>query len=157
MEMAFDHVIKGVQWVLDNCTSYQVAKDLGINNRTVNRYQNGESPMENMAFGTAEKLYNYYLREMKNMKNMRYTVGAYKEYETQFGMIEQEQVKTEDAYDETQAEKIAKEIFNEGGYTAIYISYAHPTASCYYNPAAGHESTGKNWVKHFENMVDDNE
>lgn len=71
MENAFKEVEKGVKWVLDNCTSYQVAKDLGINNRTVNRYQNGESPLENMTFGTAEKLYNYYLKERGKMKDYR--------------------------------------------------------------------------------------
>lgn len=62
-----ENIRKGVQWVLDNRTSYQVAKDLGITNRTVNRYQNGESPLENMTFGTAEKIYNYYLKEMAKM------------------------------------------------------------------------------------------
>lgn len=63
LENAFKEVEKGIKWVLGNCTSYQVAKDLGINNRTVNRYQNGESPLQNMTFGTVEKLYNYYLKE----------------------------------------------------------------------------------------------
>lgn len=62
-----ENIRKGVQWVLDHRTSYQVAKDLGITNRTINRYQNGESPIDNMTFGTAEKIYNYYLREMDKM------------------------------------------------------------------------------------------
>lgn len=57
----YNKTIDGIRWVLDNCTSYQVAKDLGINNRTVNRYQNGETPIENMTLSTAQKLYNYYV------------------------------------------------------------------------------------------------
>lgn len=65
----FEEMLNGIRWVLDNCTSYQAAKDLGINNRTVNRYQNGETPLENMTLGTAEKLYNYYLKEMEVMGN----------------------------------------------------------------------------------------
>lgn len=60
---AFKETLKGVQWVLDNCTSYRVAKDLGINNRTVNRYQNGETPIDNMTLATAKRLYKYYLKE----------------------------------------------------------------------------------------------
>jgi len=58
---------QGIQWVLDNYSSYQVAKDLSINARTVNRYQNGETPLENMTLSTAEKLYNYYLIELSKM------------------------------------------------------------------------------------------
>jgi transcriptional regulator with XRE-family HTH domain len=65
---AYEDTLRGVQWVMDNRTSYQVAKDLGVTNRTVNRYQNGETPIENMTLATAEKLYNYYLEEMEKMK-----------------------------------------------------------------------------------------
>lgn len=60
---AYEETLKGVRWVLDNCTSYRVAKDLGINNRTINRYQNGESPIENMKAETLGLIYNYYLKE----------------------------------------------------------------------------------------------
>lgn len=60
---AYQKLTEGVQWVLDNCTSYQVAKDLGINNRTVNRYQNGTSEIEKMSLDTAAKLYAYYLQQ----------------------------------------------------------------------------------------------
>lgn len=58
---AYEEFERGIRWVLKNCTSYQVAKDLGINNRTVNRYQNGETPIGNMSLSTAVKLYNYYV------------------------------------------------------------------------------------------------
>lgn len=63
----YKEMVKCVQWVLDNRTSYRVSKDLGINARTVNRYQNKETPIENMTLATAEKIYNYYLKEMKKM------------------------------------------------------------------------------------------
>lgn len=63
---AYNEMVKGIEWVLNNCTSYQVAKDLDINNRTINRYQNGTSPIENMALGTAKKIYNYYKRIKKS-------------------------------------------------------------------------------------------
>lgn len=58
---AYKETLRGVQWVLDNCTSYQVAKDLNINARTVNRYQNGETPVGNMKAETMGLIYNYYL------------------------------------------------------------------------------------------------
>lgn len=65
---AYEEMMKGIKWVLDNCTSYQVSKDLNITNRSINRYQNGTSPIENMTLKTAGLLYNYYLKEMKKMK-----------------------------------------------------------------------------------------
>lgn len=64
---AYAEMVKGVQWILDNRTSYRVSKDLGINARTVNRYQNKETPIQNMSLATAEKLYNYYLKEREKM------------------------------------------------------------------------------------------
>lgn len=63
---AYEEMSKGVRWVLENCTSYRVAKDLNISNRTVNRYQNKETPIENMTLATAERLYNYYLGMVRN-------------------------------------------------------------------------------------------
>ncbi|MDW0113751.1 hypothetical protein QT711_11185 [Sporosarcina saromensis] len=69
---AYEKLVKGVQWILDNRTSYQIAKDLGINNRTANRYQNGETPISNMTLATAEKLYNYYLEEMGKMEKVTF-------------------------------------------------------------------------------------
>ncbi len=64
---AYKEMVKCIRWVLDNRTSYRVSKDLGINARTVNRYQNKETPLENMSLATAEKIYNYYLKEMEEM------------------------------------------------------------------------------------------
>lgn len=65
---AYEETLKGVQWVLDNCTSYQVAKDLNISNRTINRYQNDTTPIESMTTKTLGTLYKYYLKEVKRMK-----------------------------------------------------------------------------------------
>ena len=64
---AYEDMLEGVRWVLKNQTAYRVAKNLGINARTINRYQNGETPIENMTLATAEKIYNYYLKEMGSM------------------------------------------------------------------------------------------
>src|SRR5690625_2108330 len=57
---AYEKMLKGIKHVLDNCTAYRVSKDLNINARTINRYQNGTSPIENMTLETAGKIYNYY-------------------------------------------------------------------------------------------------
>lgn len=59
---AYNEMEKGIKHVLSNYSSYRVAKDLKINNRTVNRYQNEETPLENMTLKTAKSLYNYYLK-----------------------------------------------------------------------------------------------
>ncbi len=67
---AYEEVMEKVQWVLDNYTSYRVAQALGINARTINRYQNGESPVENMKAETLGKIYNYYLDQQKETVNM---------------------------------------------------------------------------------------
>lgn len=56
----FEKVIKAIKRILDTRTSYEVSKALGVPNRTINRYQNGTTPIENMTLGTAEKIYNYY-------------------------------------------------------------------------------------------------
>lgn len=58
---AYKEMEKGIKYVLKNYSSYRVAKDLNINNRTVNRYQNEETPIENMTLKTAKSLYEYYL------------------------------------------------------------------------------------------------
>lgn len=63
----FDKVLKCIQRVLDTRSSYQVAKDLGISNRTINRYQNGTTPLDNMTIATARIIYNYY-EEMRQME-----------------------------------------------------------------------------------------
>lgn len=62
---AHEEMIKGIEWILENRTAYRVAKDLEINARTINRYQNGETPLENMSLKTAGKIYNYYKEQMK--------------------------------------------------------------------------------------------
>lgn len=63
----FEKVIKAIKRVLDTRTSYEVSKALGVPNRTINRYQNGTTPIENMTLGTAEKIYKYY-EEMIRME-----------------------------------------------------------------------------------------
>jgi len=60
---AYEEMLKGIKHVLDNCTAYRVSKDLNINARTINRYQNGTSPIENMSLSTAKKIYEYYEEE----------------------------------------------------------------------------------------------
>ena len=60
---SYNDMIQGIQWVLDNRSSYRIGKDLGINNRTANRYQNGETPIENMSLKIAKTFYEYYLDE----------------------------------------------------------------------------------------------
>ncbi len=81
---------------------------------------------------------------------MLYTVAGYKEFENIYGMILEEQAKAVDAHNGEQAENIAKTMFDEGGYSSIYISYVHPSTSCYLNPVIGHEPAGDNWVRHYE-------
>lgn len=60
---AYEELLEGIHWVLNNRTSYEVAKALGVPNRTINRYQNETTPIKNMTLGTAEKIYRYYLKE----------------------------------------------------------------------------------------------
>lgn len=57
---AYKEMMKGIEWVFENRTAYRVAKDINVNARTINRYQNGTSPIGNMTFETAGKIYNYY-------------------------------------------------------------------------------------------------
>lgn len=64
----FERVMRGIRRVLDTRTSYEVAKALNVPNRTINRYQNGTTPLENMTIGTAQKIFNYHLKEMNEMK-----------------------------------------------------------------------------------------
>lgn len=68
--MGYKEMLEGIEWVLATRSSYRVARSLNINNRTINRYQNGETPIENMTLGTAKKIYNYYLKEMDGMNQM---------------------------------------------------------------------------------------
>src|SRR5699024_2273780 len=39
-----------------------------ITNRTINRYQNGNTPMENMTLKTAKMIYDYYLNNKEEIK-----------------------------------------------------------------------------------------
>ena len=80
-----------------------------------------------------------------------YTITGSKEYETQHGMIFEEPAIDLDASNPKQAELAAKKLYEQGGYSSIHISYAHPQqAQCYYNPIDGHESSGVNWISHLE-------
>ena len=71
---------KGIEILLKSKSSYRIAKDLNINARTVNRYQNGTSEIDKMEFGTAEKLYNYYLEEMANVEKTMWEFEGYTVY-----------------------------------------------------------------------------
>lgn len=82
---------------------------------------------------------------------MKYSIGAYKKYETIAGDTAQDLVTSVDARNETEAVNIAKKLYDEGVYSQIYISYAHPEeAQCYYNPVVGHDSCGVDWTGHFD-------
>lgn len=63
----FERMVKGIKRVLDTRSSYEVSKALGVPNRTINRYQNGTTPIENMTLATAQKIYEYY-EEMIRME-----------------------------------------------------------------------------------------
>src|SRR5699024_9855656 len=82
--------------VLDNFTSYRVAKDLDITNRTINRYQNGNTPMENMTLKTAKMISDYYLnnKEEIEMTNVKRLIENEKDtwvgHAIEFGMDEEE-------------------------------------------------------------------
>ncbi|MEV9641789.1 hypothetical protein ABZ756_13895 [Mammaliicoccus sciuri] len=73
---AFEEMLTGVRWVLDNRTSYRTAQDLGISNRTANRYQNGESPIENMSLKTAKVFYDYYKGEIEMENKINEIIAA---------------------------------------------------------------------------------
>lgn len=68
---AYNETLKCIQWILDNRTSYRIAKDLGFSNRTVNRYQNKSADIKNMSLALAEKLYNYGLKEIAKEETER--------------------------------------------------------------------------------------
>ncbi len=80
---SYEQTLAGIKWVLNNCTSYKVAKDLGINNRTVNRYQNGESPIGNMSLETASKIFKYYLKEriQMNLESLETAIKDFNDWE----------------------------------------------------------------------------
>ena len=81
----------------------------------------------------------------------KYTVFANKEFETYYGAIFEEPVIDMDVDTPEQAEKAAKDLFDKGIYSSIYISFSHPEdAQCYFNPLRGHESSGVDWVSFLE-------
>lgn len=80
-----------------------------------------------------------------------YTVSAFKLIETEAGMIEDyAPAKMERASTSTQAEKLATQWAQAGDYSSIYISYIKKPggSACYYNPASGFDSVGKDWNSH---------
>lgn len=76
---AYNEMLHCIEWVLRTKSSYQVAKDLGINNRTANRYQNGETPIENMTLKTAKAFYNYYKGEFEMENKINEIISAVEE------------------------------------------------------------------------------
>lgn len=86
---AYEKMIECIQWALDNKTSYQIAKELEINNRTANRYQNGETPIENMALKTAKIFYEYYKGEFEMENKVKEIIAG----------VENWKVKLNDEYD----------------------------------------------------------
>lgn len=77
---AYNELLKGIKYVLDNCTAYRVSKDLNINARTINRYQNGTSPIGNMSLETAGKIYDYYIKNKERLKMMEIVNEIRKKY-----------------------------------------------------------------------------
>ena len=59
-----------VKELLKSETGYRIAKDTGISQSTISRFQTGESKIENMRFSHAITLTNYYnqLKEQSTMK-----------------------------------------------------------------------------------------
>src|SRR5690625_6978544 len=91
---AYEKMLKGIKHVLDNCTAYRVSKDLNINARTINRYQNGTSPIENMSLETAGKIYNYYTKNKERLEMKKYDLTSYgfgvgSEIQVENGVIEE--------------------------------------------------------------------
>lgn len=118
---AYNETLRGVRWVLDKCTSYQVAKDLEINNRTINRYQNGESPIRNMKAETLGLIYNYYLKERMEM-NMESLDKAIKEF-NDWNHAARIYIDLEDGMFETQVYSNGVQMaenFSEENFVAVY-------------------------------------
>ena len=67
---AYKEMVSCIEWVFNNRTSYRIAQELGIANRTANRYQNGETPLENMTLKTAKLFYDYYKGEFEMEKKI---------------------------------------------------------------------------------------
>ncbi|WP_273478322.1 hypothetical protein [Ignavigranum ruoffiae] len=48
-----------IKWLFNNKSGYKIAKDTGIAQSTISRFQTGETKLENMRFSHAIKLTNY--------------------------------------------------------------------------------------------------
>lgn len=77
---AYKEMLKGIKWTLENCSSYEVSKEYGIPNRTVNRYQNGTSDINKMSLVTAQQLYDYYIKKQKEAAEMEKLKQLYAEW-----------------------------------------------------------------------------
>src|SRR5690625_1832267 len=105
---AYEEMLKSIKHVLDNCTAYRVSKDLNINARTINRYQNGTSRIENMSLETAGKIYNFYKEMDKMYINLNY-IGLDGKIEVDAKVIE----RLHSLFDSDDSEKIVREIEHE--------------------------------------------
>lgn len=86
--------------------------------------------------------------EMKRAKNNMIYVTPVVEVMTVSGLLPEE-LQPEVCYTLEQAEKKAKDLYETGKYTSVFIQ-GHSGA--YYNPRLGYEPTGKDWISHFENQ-----
>lgn len=50
-----------------NITNYQISKDTGVSQVSLNKFAKGESNIENMPLGNALKLYDYYLKNKEDI------------------------------------------------------------------------------------------
>lgn len=50
-----------IEWLFENQSGYRIAKDTGISQSTISRFQTGESKFENMRLGHAITLTEYAL------------------------------------------------------------------------------------------------
>src|SRR5690625_1792575 len=107
---AYEEMLKGIKYVLDNCTAYRVSKDLNINARTINRYQNGTSPIENMSLETAKKIYNYYEEMFKVFINLK-SIGLNGEIEVGAKVIE----RLHKLFESDDSDRMTREIEHEVG------------------------------------------
>ncbi|WP_282919758.1 XRE family transcriptional regulator [Ignavigranum ruoffiae] len=48
-----------IKWLFNNESGYKIAKDTGIAQSTISRFQTGETKLENMRFSHAIKLTNF--------------------------------------------------------------------------------------------------
>lgn len=133
---------KQIEWLLleSDVSNYQISQATGISAVMLHKYTTGKSVIGNMTLDNAIKLQNYYMEVIKMAKP--YQVSAYREvvFTNTYGMEMEEHVDHIDVDCGTsdKAEKVARELYDTGKYTHIYIDYAHPQqAACFYNPHGG--------------------